>query len=953
MRFQYSFLFLLILFCSISSYNVYAQSKTSGEIAGHLVDSQSGDPLIGANVYLENTTMGAASDLVGNYVIPNVPPGKYTLVILNIGYAETKVTNVEVIANETTKLDLAVDPEIMTSETIVVEAKVLENTDASLLKSRQKSNSVSDAISAETISRIASADAADAMRVVTGASVVSGKYIYIRGLGDRYSNTQLNGAELPSADPDKKAFNMDIVPSKLLDNIVTKKSFTPDEPGSFSGGLVNIGTKAFPDAFYIEVSTGIVYNTQSSGNNNFLTYSGSRTDWIGFDDGLRDIPQILRDPDVFIPTRVRASTNFDQGLLLDEQSKAFNTEWAPHAGTGPINQNFSFSIGNTINVLGNPFGFYGSLTYQNRASFYENGTVGRWQLSGIVQEANGLKEEKLYQDYRSNEEALIGAMGTVSYQITKNHEFTFDIMSTQSGIKTSRYMWGEWPDQLTGGETYETRSLEYTERNLNTYQLKGKHHLDFLADMNIEWIGSLGKTKQNEPDLRFFSNTFRNDVVDNRDTTYYTIDNNLYNYPTRFWRSLEEDKNNVKIDISFPFTQWDQLSSRFKFGGFYTDSDRSFQQRHFEFRQQDAVYNGNPVEFFNNVGISDSSNINRLRFGNFVQEVPSAANNYNGYEKITALYAMVEIPLTQRLRFVGGVRYETTWMNIVNLDKTVATLENKDWLPAASVIFQVGKDMNLRLAYGKTLARPTLRELSPLRTFEFLGDDLYGGNPLLKRTLINNMDLRWEWFDRPGEIYAISGFYKTFKNPIERYYDIGSEKYSHQNVPDGRVYGVELEVRKGLDVISPVLKNFSINANLSLIHSEVTIPEQELDLIRRFDNSPEETRPLYGQSPYIVNLEFVYSNIESGTSASLLYNVLGKRLYEVVVGATPDVYEQPKPLIDIMLSQYLSSNLKLRAGVKNLLNSWVSRVQTFNGHEYNYNRFTEGRTFSIGLNFSI
>ncbi|MCK4819355.1 carboxypeptidase-like regulatory domain-containing protein, partial [bacterium] len=398
LRFFLSFFFLFIIVSSFIVSKIYAQVEKTGKIAGNLVDSQSGDPLIGANVYLENTTLGAASDIEGSYVILNVPPGEYSLIVSNIGYAETKITNVKVSGIEVTKLDLAINPEIMTSETIVVEAKILENTDASLLKSRQKSNSISDAVSSETIARIASTDAADAMKVVTGASVVGGKYVYIRGLGDRYSSIQLNGAELPSADPDKKAFNMDMVPSKLLDNIVTKKTFTPDEPGSFSGGLVNINTKAFPDEFYVDVVVALSYNTQSTFNDNFLTYTGSNTDWRGLDDGLRNIPEMMQDPEVEIPTRIRASTNIDLGFELDAMSKSFNTEWAPYLVTGPINQNYAFSIGNKIDIGGNPLGFYGSVTYQNRASFYENGTIGRWQLSGTVQDVEGLKMEKLYQD---------------------------------------------------------------------------------------------------------------------------------------------------------------------------------------------------------------------------------------------------------------------------------------------------------------------------------------------------------------------------------------------------------------------------------------------------------------------------------------------------------------------------------------------------------------------------
>jgi outer membrane receptor protein involved in Fe transport len=292
-------------------------------------------------------------------------------------------------------------------------------------------------------------------------------------------------------------------------------------------------------------------------------------------------------------------------------------------------------------------------------------------------------------------------------------------------------------------------------------------------------------------------------------------------------------------------------------------------------------------------------------------------------------------------------------MEILSLDTTVANLKSEDWLPAFSLIYQLTDNMNLRAAYGRTLARPTLRELSPLRTFEFLGDALYGGNPYLARTLIDNYDFRWEWFERPGEIYAVSAFYKKFKNPIERYYDLGSEKYSHQNVPEAIVYGAEFEIRKSLDIFASFLSDFSINSNLSLIHSEVTIPEQEMELIREFDSNPDNKRPLYGQSPYLVNVELMYSNQQSGTSASVLYNIFGERLWEVVVGATPDVYEQSQPVVDIVFSQRIFSGLTLKAGIKNLLNSSVSRVQTYNGTEYAYHRYTKGRNFGIGLSFSM
>ena len=283
-----------------------------------------------------------------------------------------------------------------------------------------------------------------------------------------------------------------------------------------------------------------------------------------------------------------------------------------------MNQNYSVSLGDKLELGGNPFGFYGSLTYSNKATFYENGQLGRWQLSGNAAAVNDLKYDKLFTDAASSEVILVGAMGTLSYQLGDANEFTTDIISTQSGTKSSRYLWGEWPDQLTGdNEYFETRSLLYTERNLTSYQLKGKHQINALNDLMISWLGSLSNSTQDEPDLRYFSDTFRNTSYNGRDTTYYAIDNNLYNYPTRFWRNLNEDKNVFKSDIELPFKQWHELGSKVKIGAAYTGTDRQYKQRHFEFRQDFVTYTGDPGLFFAQTGIVDSSRIDRIRFGNY------------------------------------------------------------------------------------------------------------------------------------------------------------------------------------------------------------------------------------------------------------------------------------------------------------------------------------------------
>ena len=262
--------------------------------------------------------------------------------------------------------------------------------------------------------------------------------------------------------------------------------------------------------------------------------------------------------------------------------------------------------------------------------------------------------------------------------------------------------------------------------------------------------------------------------------------------------------------------------------------------------------------------------------------------------------------------------------------------------------------MNLRASYGKTLARPNFREMAPFRSFEFLGDFQFVGVPDLKRTLIDNFDLRWEWFERPGELYAVSAFYKNFQNPIERTLDPTTEVINYQNVERGSIYGAEFEIRKRLDVLHNSLSNFMLNINFSLIRSKVDIPKDEYEVnIFPQDSSASKTRPLFGQSPYLVNLELSYFNTETGTTVGLFYNIFGSRLSEVTLGATPDVYEQPRGIFDLTFSQKMWFGFNFKFSAKNLLNSPVKKTIEFKGNNFIYHQYNTGRSFSVGVSYSI
>jgi hypothetical protein len=937
-----------------------AFAQESGSIRGVVVDQSTGEGLIGANVIIGGTTVGAATDIEGKYTIPNAPAGTHTLKASMIGYNAVVVEGVKVNPGATVVANFELLEGAIQTEEVVVTAKALEDTDAGLLKHRKKSVSISDAISAEEFSRAGASNAADAMKKVTGASVVGGKYVYVRGLGDRYNNTQLNGSELPSADPDKKAVNMDLFPSNLLDNIVTVKSFTPDKPGNFAGGLVDINTKAYPENFTFNVSMSGSHNSNVSFNDNFLTYNTTgATDWLGYDDGTRDLPAIFDEADLEIPTPQESRVDHVAADKLDAMSNAWEADWGPVKEQAPLNMSYSLSVGDQIDLGGSPFGYVFSGSYKRSFSHYDDGVNARYNWAETA-----LNPRMDVNDAKSSSETLLGGMANLSYRPHPMHDVSFNVMLTQSGESTARYQKGVYPDQF-GDNLFEARTLLYTERGLQSYQLKGKHFFEDLLGISLNWDGALSTSTQNEPNLRFFSNEF-----DIEDSLY--IFSTGVGLPNRIYRNLEEETTGGNFHFTLPFAQWSGLNSKFKFGGHYSEINREFRERRFQYNngymnrsQYNAYYEtGNPNDFYADsaLGIvrrdtNQTSGTIVSRFGTYIEDESVLAHNYDGDQTLAAGYFMFEVPIVERVKFVGGARLESMEMNVVSADTAYdeGNLKNDDWLFSASFVYQMMEDVNLRASYGKTLARPTFRELAPLTTFDFIGDNRFAGNPDLKHTLIENYDLRVEWFERPGEIYAASVFYKDFINPIERAIrpDIdGTIQY--QNVDKGMAYGAEFEVRKRLDQVHDYLANFVVNVNFSLVESEVTISEGEIEVALRDDSTFNESkRPLFGQSPYIVNAEFAYDNWETGTYVGVFYNIFGDRLSDVQFGVMPDVFERSRGELDLTVSQRIGYGFKTKLTVKNILDAKMERTIDFNGKEYPFSTYGLGTSVSFGVSYGI
>jgi outer membrane receptor protein involved in Fe transport len=920
------------------------------QIVGKIVDGKTGEPIVGAAIQLADTSIGALTDIDGNYVIRKTPEGVYDLIVRCVGYSKLRVEGVIPREGDDARYDLVLQQEtIKTGIIVTVKAEAVKNTEAALLKERQFSIAVSDAISTEAISRSGSGDAAAALKKVTGATVVGGKYVYVRGMGDRYTNTRLNNSTLPSPAADKQIAPMDIFPSELLDNVVIEKTFTPDKPANFAGGSVNLSTREMSgDQILLKFSSSMGYNTQATFNSDFLTYSGGTRDWIGVDDGTRGMPKIFENPDIDIPNPVgKAKRDRDEALLLDEMARSFNSNMYPVDGYAPMNQKYSLAYGNVLPVFGMDASVLASLSYSRSFKFYDNGVVARWDLAS----QDVMDVHQYLADQKSTDEVLWGTMINTKFPLGNKHKVGVNYIYTRNAESQARYLEGPFQEAFSPPTDFQTRVLKYTSRDVGSLQFTGDHKFSTGRAVNLDWKFSITNTSEDEPDFRTFSNSRRS--VGDGDTVW-TIQSNQNPFPNRIYRELDEKNREVAANFSVPFNQWSGLPSKFKLGSGFLRKTRENSEREFkfqfgpiepEFESAEDVFNPDYFGLLNSSGTY-------YWFGNWYDETTRPGQSYEGEQEIFSLYSMVELPLLEKFTLVAGARYEKTLMHVESVD-TSGTIHDSDVLPSVNFICRLHDNMNLRLSYGRTLARPTFREFAKLSTYEYATGYIVSGNPQLKGSLIDNYDFRWEFFERPGELWAFSLFYKTIKDPIELGKVSVNNNIKFVNVEDGKVYGAEFEIRKKLDQIHDLLTYFQVGSNLTLVKSEVQIPEIELNTIRNTRPDADNHRPLEGQSPYTLNVDVAYVNPHNSTSVALNYNVFGERLVEKGRRATPDAFEQPRHQLDLTFSKGIWYGLTLKSGVKNILDSTYRVTHAYQGEKYTRREHKLGREIAFGVSYEI
>lgn len=927
-------------------------AQKTGIIRGSVIDDESGETLIGATAQIEGTTNGTVTDLDGGFSISAVAPGNYTLQISFIGYQIQKVENVVVNPGEVTVLNIRLRSEATNLEEVVVSADMIKDNEAAILTMQRKASQVMDGISSMQFSLNGDNDAGAAIKRVTGVSVEGGKFVYVRGLGDRYSKTTLNHSEIPGLDPNRNSVQMDLFPSNLLSNLVVYKTFSPDIPANFTGGYVNLTTREFPEQFTVQASASVGYNSNATFQQNVLTDNYGKLHALGFADKTRAMPRQIKDG---ITTR---SFDLPQAQMLDRETKSFSGSMAPSVYSPSMNHNLSFSIGDQKTIFGKQVGFIGGLSYQRSYEYYKRGDVGRFFLPGDVS-ARSLDTLYNLSDERSKESVLWGALLNTTVKLNGNNKIAVNLMRNQSADASTRYLDGQFPFASGNNPDFgvQLRAMEYVERSLSTGQLKGTHVVG-ERQIKLEWAGAYTLSEQNEPDLKYFNNLR---FGSGPEYSYDAVSNNV-RPASRYFRDMDETNIDFKGNVEIPLTT-EVAGSKIKLGGSYVSKNRKFNETIVQYKPEPyaTAFNGDIEAYFDesNLGLVGASD--RVEYGLIILDQTTGGGTYTGKEFVPAGYAMIDWQISDGLKVSTGARYEQTRIEVDNVnakpEERFASLNNHDVLPALNLTRELSDHINLRFAYGRTIARPTFRELARFASFDFQGDFILIGNPMLKRSLIDNLDLRYEIFPRTAELISVSAFYKRFTDPIERAVDPNTNDLATQvffrNVDEAYLAGMEFEFRKRLDFVMSALANFSFGLNFAYIHSQVDISDGELALIRVNDTEADDQRVMFGQSPYIINALLSYDNSESAINANLNFNVQGPRLAVVSTGGIPNVFEQPRPALDFNLRKGISDRWALKFSATNLLDSPYRMTHTFKDVEYNYSSYRLGRNFSFGASFVI
>jgi len=927
----FTFLILILLGITVG----YAQKRS---VRGMVIDIDTKESLPGAYIMVKGTSNGTISDFDGSFVLDNLDPAKYEITVSFVSYQPTDLS-VDLTAGNSVDNKVELGKATTEIKEINVTAVKRSDTEVSTITAIKSSNVVIAGISSQQIAKTQDRDASEVVKRIPGITIIDDRFIVVRGLNQRYNSVWLNNSATPSSETDAKAFSFDVIPSGLIDNLMVVKSFSPEYPGDFAGGFINIFTKHMPDSNFVSIDYSTSYR-EGTTFKDFYMYEGGKYDWLGFDDGTRALP------DEFPSKLTSNNTTPEQNDMLNHK---LNKNWEAKKKTALPDQRIGITIGKRFNRKKLLIGSLTAINYSNARDIDDALTSNFYSFDPIASDA---KIRFNYNDkvYTNNIKASV--LHNWSFVYGNGNKLEFRNLFNQIAFNkyTGRQGYKEyWQSNITGQE------FRFMSRTTYSGQLSGTH-LFRERKSTLTWHAGYSYASRKEPDRKVLLK--KEDL--NAGNYLFNIPN-LVNPEVAGRIYLDNHENifsgSVNVDNKFSFMG---IVPSLKLGLYNEYKSRQFDARNIGYEGGSnydplnvSLLSLSPKEFFTDENLTYTN----VRLG----ETTDKSDSYTATNFLMAGYFSINIPINKYIGFFGGIRLEENVMELSSFVKGSTTDEvhagdtSLAVLPSMNVYINVNEKNVIRLGYGLSINRPEFREIAPYSFYDFNESAGYSGNPDLKNAKVMNADFRYEYYPSAGETFSAAIFYKTFQNPIELVYnETGSGlDYTFRNAKKATNMGAEIELRKSLAFIS--LSDFSMVLNASYIQSEV-----------KFETgSAENDRPLWGQSPYIINTGIFYQNNKAGLMISMLYNIVGKRI--VVVGqqkeleheSYPDIYELPRGLLDFSFSKRFG-NFELKGGIKDILDAPVKYTQTFKytpssgpkiSMEKTLKEYNPGRIVTLGVSY--
>ena len=936
------------LLCALFILGGSLASFAQGKVTGKVIDGETNDVLPFANIAVKGTTIGSTSDFDGLYEL-SLDPGTYTIVFSFVGYETKEVSGVEIKSSgDVVDLNVTINATAATLEDVVITTTVRKNTEAAVLTLQKNSVKLLDGLSIESIKTTGASNIASAVKNVPGVSVQGGKFVYVRGLGDRYTKSILNGVDVPGLDPDRNTLQLDIFPTNILENILVIKSSTADQPADFTGGVVDIITKDLPSREEYSISVGASYNSSMHFNDNYLQYDGGNTDFLGFDDGTRDNP--LENTPGILPL-----PQLDANAAI-QNTQAFERTLAAQRDQSFTDFSFGFTAGKQFEVGDNRLGFLASASYRNETTYYEDYIEGQVFRKNADPSIFELGVDRSQQGEVGVNNILLNGLVGLSYK-TEKSKYKFNVLHIQNGESEASIF--DQRNLIINSNQIKQDNLIYTQRSITNVLLSGRHSSE-STNWLVEWKLSPTLSRVYDKDLRT-----TNFIVSESDPSVFTISPSEGGDPRRIWRDLEEINLAGKLDITKKHKLFGR-DAKTKFGGAYTYKQRDFVVDQFSLpfagSFDTSILGGDPDQVLAPENIFNTG----TGQGFFARRDSNISDTFDSTISIAAGYISEEFKLSDRFNAILGVRFEK--FDLIYTGESQSglrfdeenILDEADFFPSANLIYDLNEDANqkIRASYSRTTARPSFKEASIAEIFDPTSNTFFIGNINIQPTYIDNFDLRYEIYGEGANFFAVSAFYKSFDDPIElSFIREATGQFTPLNLGDATVYGAEIEFRRNLDFIG--FENFNITTNFSIIESEQNFSDDERDA--RLDNlrvgeELEDGRTLQGQSPFLLNFGLNYNGQNNGWQGGVFYNVQGRTLQIVGNGNIPDVFTLPFHSLNFNIGKTFGEkrNSSISLKFSNLLDDDIESVyESFGSEDRVYSRWSPGQEISLGYTYKF